>query len=89
MSPTLLAMLLLAAGGDAHCDRVAAYVAAVNDRDLGTMGAMVTDDVAWFAVDGEEISLQSKGRDPLLAGLRDYFAALPSARSTVTACFHD
>lgn len=86
MTLMLLTALLFARAGDAPCERVSSYVAAFNERDLDTMGAMVTDDIAWFAVDGEDVTVQSRGREAVLTGMEGYFAALPSAKSTVTAC---
>ena len=60
---------------------VRALLQAFNDHDVPGMGALVTDSVTWYGVSRGSLSVEARGRDALLAGMGEYFRALPSARS--------
>lgn len=56
---------------------------AFNEKDVEGMLALVTDDVRWFHVSEEDMTVEASGRDALRAAMSRYFADLPSARSAI------
>lgn len=54
---------------------------AFNAHDPSTMGRWVAENVQWLSVDGASIAVEAEGKAALIAGMADYFAALPSVRS--------
>lgn len=80
------AVLLLVVGGcatprmPAPMDR---WIDAFNRHDVEAMTAEVAPDFEWFMVDGEKVSVETRGVDALRESMRGYFEGLPSARSKV------
>lgn len=57
------------------------YVAAFNSREIDTMLSMVTDDIQWLSVAGDQISVETAGKGPLRESLTAYFQASPTTKS--------
>jgi len=53
--------------------RVRDYVTAFNERKIDQMLAMVTDDVQWLTVEGDKISVETAGKEPLRESMTKYF----------------
>lgn len=60
-------------------------MAAYNRHDVDAVQSYFTEDIRWLSIAGDSMTTESSGRDALASGLRDYFAALPSARSAILA----
>lgn len=67
-----------------HVQAVRSFIAAFNAHDSSAMSQFVTDDVQWLSISGESISIETKGKDALVAAMNDYFKSCPTCRSTVT-----
>jgi uncharacterized protein (TIGR02246 family) len=71
-----------AAEGQPTNDRkVRDYVAAYNERDIDAMLRMVTDDIQWISVDGDKISVETRGKKQLRESMAAYFKSSPTAKS--------
>lgn len=84
----LLAVALLSLSGPAHAEGeqvavVEAYFLQFNFHDVDGMAALLTEDVRWMSIDGDQLSRVTSGRDELIDALRQYFANIPSARSRI------
>ena len=66
-----------------HEQKVKDYVAAYNRRDIDAMLNMVSEDIQWLSVDGDKITVETKGKGPLRESLAGYFKSSPSAQSTL------
>ena len=44
---------------------------------------MVTEDVTWLALAGDEVAVESNSKAELVNGIKSYFSALPSVRSSI------
>lgn len=62
---------------------IARQQAAFNAKDVEALGNGVTDDFIWYAMREGSASIEVSGRDALMAGMRDYFASLPTANSRI------
>lgn len=45
------------------------------------MGTMVSDDVQWFSVAGEQLSIEVAGKAALVEAMGKYFTSCPTCRS--------
>lgn len=61
------------------------FTAAYNQHDLDAMLALVHPDVQWLSISGDVVSVEAAGAAALREGMRQYFAAFPTSRSTVEA----
>jgi uncharacterized protein (TIGR02246 family) len=59
--------------------------AAFNAQDAGAFVALVSDDVRWMSVRGDQLKVELTGREHLRQYLVRYFSSLPSARSSIDA----
>jgi hypothetical protein len=66
-----------------HIQLVRDHFAQFNDHDIEGMRQFVTDDVAWYSIEGDELGVSARGVEALVAGLTGYFAALPSVRAEI------
>jgi len=62
---------------------VEAFVAAFNAHDAEAMAAWVSDEVAWYGIDGAAISTEVEGRAALEAAMSGYFAGTPTVTSGI------
>ena len=87
MSITLLLAALLTLGHPALSpeDVVDRAYAAFNAHNAGAFVALVSDDVRWMSVRGDQLKVELSGREPLRQYLVRYFASLPSAQSVIAA----
>ena len=60
---------------------VRANLAAFNAKDVDAMTKLVAEDFVWYNVEGDQMSVESRGRDALRKGMESYFKSLPSSRS--------
>lgn len=60
---------------------VRANGAAFNAHDVKALAATVAEDLVWYQIDGDQVTVETRGRAALEQGMTDYFASLPSARS--------
>ncbi len=60
---------------------VRAHLVAFNAKDIDAMAKRVAEDYVWYNVSGDQMSIESKGRDALRKGMEGYFKNLPSAKS--------
>jgi acetyl esterase len=66
---------------------VRAQLAAFNAHDVAAMIRLVADDIVWYNIKGDEMSVEAKGSDALKKGMESYFKSLPSARSEIHTLF--
>jgi len=66
-------------------DVVERYMAAYNDHDLEAMLALTHPEIQWLSINGDELRVETEGRDALGQALRGYFESVPSSRSTIEA----
>ena len=81
-----LPLLFLAVGGCATARLPGAmerWIDAFNRHDVEAMTAEVDPAFEWFMVDGEKVTVETRGVDALRDSMRGYFEGLPSARSKV------
>lgn len=64
-------------------DRVRSLMRAFNLHDAEAMATHFTDDVQWFQIDGQEITVEATGVEQVRKAMADYFEAVPSARSVM------
>lgn len=64
-------------------DTVRDFVDAYNRHDVDQAMSFLAEDARWLSIDGETLVTEASGRKELAAGLRAYFASLPSARSVI------
>ena len=86
-----LFLAMLASASSAWCEMpsptavVEAFVAAFNAHDAEAMAEWVSDEVAWYGIDGGTISTEIQGRAALEAGMSEYFEGTPSVASGIEA----
>lgn len=61
------------------------FVAAFNSHDSGAMANLVTEDVQWLSVDGDEVSVETEGKGALVSAMDDYFSACATCQSRVVS----
>jgi uncharacterized protein (TIGR02246 family) len=59
------------------------FVDAFNDHDIDAMLALVADDIRWMNVAGQNISVETEGKDQLRSSMKSYLASIPSARAKI------
>jgi hypothetical protein len=59
------------------------FLEAYNRHDVAAMLRLVHPQVEWLSVSGETISRETSGAAALAEATREYFASVPSARSTM------
>ena len=59
------------------------WIDAFNRHDVEAMTAEVSPEFEWFMVEGEKVSLETRGVGALRDSMKGYFESLPSARSSV------
>lgn len=62
---------------------VEAFVAAFNAHDAGAMATLVSEEVAWYGINGGAISTEVQGRTALEAGMSEYLDTTPSVASGI------
>ncbi|ATZ73389.1 hypothetical protein CWC33_06600 [Idiomarina sp. X4] len=61
--------------------QVEQFVAAFNAHDAERMAQYVTKDVQWLFVSGDEITVETSGKDNLVTAMSGYFESCPSCQS--------
>lgn len=79
----ILLMVSSLAWGQPPREVVERYLAAYNDHDVAAMLALAHPDIQWLSIDGDRVRVETEGAEALGKALRDYFEAVPSARSTI------
>ena len=59
------------------------FVEAFNEHDVEKMLELVHQEIQWFSLSGDSIGVETEGAVALAEGMRGYFAAIPSSRSTI------
>lgn len=59
------------------------YMAAYNQQDVQATLAFLADEITWFSVQGDSVSVQARGRAAFESFLGKYFANNPTSRSEV------
>ncbi len=72
---------------DDEASTVSRFLAAFNAHDVAGLTRLVTDDIEWLSVRGDEISTETKGRTALKNAMTAYFDSTPGVRSTHEASF--
>lgn len=62
---------------------VRANAAAFNAQNVEALVATVAEEFAWFNVEGEKTTAETRGREALRSGMTGYFKSLPSAKSEI------
>jgi ketosteroid isomerase-like protein len=57
------------------------YVKAFNAQDIPAMLQHTTEDIKWMSVYGEQLSLETTGKNPLKQTLQHYYQQVPSIQS--------
>lgn len=89
LSLILLALLTIFVMPDSFADevpipieqRVRDYVSAFNERKIDTVLGMVTDSIQWLSVMGDELAVETQGKQKLRESMEAYFKSTPSAKS--------
>jgi uncharacterized protein (TIGR02246 family) len=63
------------------------YVAAFNARDTESLLEMVTEDVQWLSVDGDQIKVETNDREELRRSITGYFKGCASCQSRLVHIF--
>ena len=61
--------------------QVEQFVAAFNDHNAERMAQYVTEDVQWLSVNGDKITIETSGKENLVAAMSGYFKSCPSCQS--------
>ena len=64
-----------------HVQTIRDYTLAFNNRDLETMLSLVSDDIQWLSIDGDQISEVTSGKTALSVELVSYFKQCETCRS--------
>lgn len=56
---------------------------AFNAHDVDTMMTMVSNDIQWLSIGADSVVKETDGKHALRKAMRDYFKAIPSARSEI------
>ncbi len=59
------------------------FVAAFNSHDVDGMMKLVSEDVEWLNIKGNEVDLQTVGRSATRAAMKGYFASTPTVKSLI------
>ena len=82
---SLVASLFLAgcAAGESgpSIQLVREHFARFNAHDAPGLGALSSEDVAWYTISGDSITPNAQGNEAVIDGLTQYFEALPSVRA--------
>ena len=62
-------------------EQVEQFVAAFNDHNAERMAQYVTEDVQWLSVNGDKITIETSGKENLVAAMSGYFKSCPSCQS--------
>jgi hypothetical protein len=62
-------------------EKVEAFVAAFNARDLEALLALADDEIEWLSVSKHEIGVEARGKTALRESLEGYFQSCSSCRS--------
>jgi len=60
------------------------FIDAFNAQDSAAMGRLVTEDVRWLSIEGENVAVETDSRQALLTGMDAYFHSCPSCRSSLS-----
>jgi acetyl esterase/lipase len=66
---------------------VRAHAAAFNTHDVDAMIRLVADDIVWYNIKGDEMSVEARGSEALKKGMESYFKSLPSTKSEIHTMF--
>lgn len=69
------------AGSDSSAATVRAYMRAYNAHDIPALLSFLDSGFVWLNVAGDSVAVEVRGKEAVESGLRDYFRALPTARS--------
>jgi hypothetical protein len=64
-------------------DVVERYMAAYNDHDVAAMLELAHAEIQWLSIDGDELRVETEGREALGEAMRSYFESVPSTRSVI------
>ena len=81
----LPAMANSAEPNDAHVATVKRFMAAFNAHDSQAMATLVTDDISWLSIAGEQTTVETKGKAALIASMNAYFSACGTCRSELAS----
>jgi hypothetical protein len=56
-------------------------------QDEEAMAATLSDDIGWYSILGDTLTVQAEGKEALFIGLRSYFESIPSAHSEIEESF--
>ncbi|MCK5571893.1 MAG: nuclear transport factor 2 family protein [Bacteroidetes bacterium] len=56
-------------------------------QDEEAMAAALSDDIGWYSILGDTLTVQAQGKEALFKGLRSYFESIPSAHSEIEESF--
>jgi uncharacterized protein (TIGR02246 family) len=59
------------------------YMAAYNQQDVRAVLAFLADEITWFSIQGDSVSVQARGKAAFESFLGKYFANNPTSRSEV------
>ncbi len=70
-----------------HTQIVQGYIEAFNARDVDAMLSMVSDDIQWLNLDGQQLMEETGDRAALGRAMRDYFASGDACTSRLSQVF--
>lgn len=86
---TLLLCCFAAPGfASSNPDIIKKFIAAYNQKDLGTMLSMTAPAMKWLSVTGHQISIETSNQQELKSAMQGYFDSMPDARSEVRNLHH-
>ncbi len=68
-------------------DVIREQLRAFNAHDANAMVANLHEDFAWFAVDSDVMTLETKGRGSFFSSMREYFTGVRGARAEIEQIF--
>lgn len=67
-----------------NIDTVERFVAAFNAHDSEAMARLVSDDVAWLSITGNDVDVEVTGKNELVASMTAYFKSCPTCQSELS-----
>jgi len=60
------------------------FIAAFNAHDNSAMASLVAADIEWLSIAGQQVTVDTKGKDDLVRSMNAYFESCPSCRSELS-----
>lgn len=64
-----------------HQLTVEQFVASFNAQDSTAMASFVAEEVEWLSINGQQVTVEAKGKDNLIVSMNSYFKSCSTCRS--------